>query len=195
MKYFKKSIFLTLILVAFVVSCTKAQQALNSSFDVIEDGTQDPSTPPVDITPDPSDNRREFPSEAELYIKSTNYNIDKFNSSYSVEFKYVGKDVQNLLRRTKDTRVIQKTLIERTTGFNDVEKLLKAVYLTTDHLNGRFNCNALNIGADAYDALSSQGQFAKIRIQIFIEDEKTPNNETRYKTGSRMLWVTIKRNN
>lgn len=200
MKNLKKAILLLSILAAFTVSCKNAQQALNSSFEVIEDGTAEPATPPVSIIPEPGDERKPFPSEEELWLVEKEFYFD--DSTYPnglthyFEFGYNKNDsnLRDFLYRTRYKRQSQTTVVERTKGVASASDLAKSVYIVND-INGLLYRNGLCVAKSAYDALGSAGQYAKMKVEIFFEDTEPKNNKDGYQSGSRTLWVEVKRNN
>ena len=194
----KKLVFLIYLLAITTISCKSAQQVVNSTFAIIEDGqTSLPENPPMSINPETgepvieeTDERKPFPTmwfdrgniETVVYGPEKNFNIIIRSSG--------DHNVSDFIKRAKVDYLY--TLLERTEGTKSSEEILQNIYIKPgpfEHRSQYF----LYITSGMASALGSSGQSAKIKVSLFFQDTKGIEDNTGYKPGRLDLTLVVKR--
>ena len=194
----KKLVFLIYLLAITTISCKSAQQVVNSTFAIIEDGqTSLPESPPMSINPETgepvieeTDERKPFPTmwfdrgniETVVYGPEKNFNIIIRSSG--------DHNVSDFIKRAKVDYLY--TLLERTEGTKSSEEILQNIYIKPgpfEHRSQYF----LYITSGMASALGSSGQSAKIKVSLFFQDTRGVTDKNGYQPGRLDLTLVVKR--
>ncbi len=194
----KKLVFLIYLLAITTISCKSAQQVVNSTFAIIEDGqTSLPENPPMSINPETgepvieeTDERKPFPTmwfdrgniETVVYGPEKNFNIIIRSSG--------DHNVSDFIKRAKVDYLY--TLLERTEGTKSSEEILQNIYIKPgpfEHRSQYF----LYITSGMASALGSSGQSAKIKVSLFFQDTRGVTDKNGYQPGRLDLTLVVKR--
>ena len=200
---------LMLAMFVFFISCQE-QNRVTSEFAVVEDNTSNGVEKPVDEpvtdgdqggsgsgsgsgsgggTTTPTGKPELTEGELDLRVKYFNQTISGNNAPTPVYLNFYGTQVNYL--KDKDVKTTAKiTVTERTENVN-AKDVIDNISYSDSYVEATFQTRVITLGGNLSTVLPTVGSYAKVEVEIYIQDTKSTGR--RFSVTTRKVTLILKR--